>query len=334
VNNSKFARFVPEIAMPAEKQIFQQLKNDPAISGSHQRYRLWLNDDGTKAVEWITSGPLDASVGWKKIMAWTPSVSATSATFESREYGFFDGKYKLSPTEPVYRTELIGDADETAPFNSVGLEAVWTGGDSYGKSLLEVLDSIKNSREGSPLFRAYLILRLSDLMALQPNAWGLAFCPSLRTHDMQLKSVVGGQLNSGDWFVSAKVNACSVKLEQFFDSTRDISYVKQAGGLLVAARTVSKEGLQYVGFIGLDGKPNYINGAAAGEVWGYSLTRKQPVLLANPNGGVLNEPAVPLSPLFALTKPRKEYLTAAGVDTNDASFQGVLPPLFNNTTRR
>ena len=261
-------------------------------------------------------------------------MSATRATFDNRDYGFFDGKYKLSPTEPVYRAEAMGNADETAAFNSVGLEGVWIGGDSYGKSLLEVLDSIKNSREGSPLFRAYLILRLGDLMGLQPNAWGLAFCPSLQAHDLQLKSIVGGQLNSGDWFVPAKVNACSAKLEHFFNSTRDISYVKQAGGLLVAARTVSKEGFQYVGFIGLDGKPNYINGAAAGEVWGYSLARRQPVLLANPNSSELKEAAVPLSPLFALPKPRKEYLTVAGVDPNDASFQGVLPPLFDNTTRQ
>jgi hypothetical protein len=327
------ARLVPEVVMPAERQIFKQLNNDPAVSAIHQRYRLWLDSEGKNSVEWITAGSFEASTGWKQIKVWTPSASATSVTFEDREYGYFNGQYKLSPTQPIYRVERLDNRDETASFNSVGLEKVLAGGDSYAKPLLEVLDSIKDSREGSPLFRAYLFLRLMDLMNLQSDAWGLTFCPAARTHEAQIRSIVGEQFSSGDWFVPAKVNACAVKLEQLFASIKSVSYAKQADGLLTLARTASKSGLHYVGFVGLDGKPNFVDNSISGEVFGYNAARKQPVLLAAKieAGQSLKELAMPLSPLFALDSMSKEYLTKAGVNPSDASFRGALPPLFQGS---
>jgi hypothetical protein len=329
------AKFIPEIAMPTERRIFEQLNSDPAVSGSHPRSRLLLDRDGTSSVEWITAGAFETSTGWKQIKAWTPSASAPSANFADHEYGYFDGQFKLSPTQPVYRVEQLGDRNETAIFNSVDLGKVSSGGSSYGKPLLEVLDSIKDSREGSPLFRAYLFLSLVDLMKLQPDAWGLSFCPAAMAHEAQIKSIVGGQLSSGDWFVPTKVNAYSEKLGQFFASVKNISYMKQSVGLLRLARAASKDGLQYVGFVGLDGKPNYIDNSAAGEVWGCSAVRKQPVLLAEKIGtdNPLKEQAMPLSPLFALASPRNEYLTKAEVNPNDPCFGSALPPLFRANTK-
>jgi hypothetical protein len=323
--------FVPEVVMPAERQIFEQLNNDPAVNAFHQHYRLWLDSGGNNTADWITAGVFDDSTGWKTIKAWTPSVSATSANFEDRDYGYFDGQYKLTPTQLIFRLELIGALNEASAFHSVGLENVWSG-DAYSKPLLEVLDSIKDSREGSPLFRAYLFLRLMDIMNLQSDAWGLTFCPAARMHEAQIKSIVGGQLESGDWFVAGRVNSCGEKLEQFFDSVKSISYVKQADGLLTLARAASKSGLQYVGFVGLDGKPNYITDSVAGEVFGYSAVSKQPVWLATKvnEGRPFKEPAIPLSPLFSLDSPCREYLTQAGVNPNDASFRGALPPLFQD----
>ena len=248
VRRAKSVRFVPEVVMPAEQQIFQQLNDDPAVNASHQRYRLWLDREKTKSVEWITTGVLETSTGWTKIMAWTPSSSATSATFEDHNYGFFDGQYRLTPTEPVYSVETLGNTDEAGSYNSVGLQQVWTGNDSYSNPLLGVLDSIKDSQEGSPLFRAYLFLRLTDVMKLQPDAWGLTFCPTLRTHEAQIGSVVGEQFRSGDWFVPAKVDALSNKLNRYFASVMSVSYGKQADGLLAIQRAVSNDGLRYSWF--------------------------------------------------------------------------------------
>jgi hypothetical protein len=327
--------FVPEAAMPAERQMLKQLKDDPAISSDHRFYRLWLDPQGTKFVEWITVGPFFSSTGWTHINAWAPFPAATTAAFAERDYGCFDGQYRLSPTQPVYRVEELGSRKEAAAFYSIGLGSVWPGGQSYAKPLLEVLGSLKDSREGSSIFRAYLFLRLVDLMNLQPDAWGLNFCPAIREHEEQIRSIVGEPINSGDWFVPIKVSSHGAKLEQFFGSVKSISYAKQAAGLLALARAASKSGLRYAGFVGLDGKPNIVEGSTFGELWGYSANGKQPLLMAaavDVNKAFMRQ-AMPLSPLFSLANPRKEYLANAGVVPGDPSFQGVLPPLFQEQTQ-
>ncbi|MGA2280570.1 MAG: hypothetical protein ABSG80_09735 [Verrucomicrobiota bacterium] len=328
-------RFVPETVMPAERLILQQLNNDPAISSNHWHYRLWLDPDGTQTQDWITVGPFYNTLGWKQIKAWSPARFSTTVQFQDRDYGCFDGQYRLSPTQLVYRLEDFGHLQETAAFYSVGLEKVLSGNNSYAIPLLEVLDSIKDSREGSPLFRAWLFLRLTDLMNLQPAAWGLDFCPAARAAEVQIEKITGGRLDSGDWFNPARVNSCGKKLEQFFDSEKSVSYAKQAVGLFALARAAAQSGLRYAGFVGLDGKLNFVGSSAPEELWGYNSSHNQPVLLALKAGAdSFQEPAMPLSPLFAFERPRKEFLANAGVNPEDPCFRDVLPPLFRTSTRK
>jgi hypothetical protein len=328
------ASFVPASVMPAGRQILKGLADDPAVNANHQHYRLWLDADGNNKVDWITVDVLDDSLGWKVIKAWSPSANARSAYFENHDYGWFGGQFKLSPTQTVYRLESLGPLDEATAFHSVGLEKVLAG-DAYAQPMLAVLEAVKNSREGSPVFRAWLFLRLVDLMNLQPDAWGLAFCPAARLHQAKIEAIVGSPLNSGDWFVPGKVKAYSDKLEHFFDSVKAISYTKQAEGLLALDRAAARAGLHYAGFVGLDGRPDYLDMPVGGEIWGYAAKDKQPVLLAAKmdDGQALKQPALPLSPLFGLDRPAKEYLTEAGVNPEDVSFQGVLPPLFAEPAR-
>ena len=328
-------RFVPEAVMPAERLILQQLNNDPAISSNHWHYRLWLEPDETQTLDWITVGPFYHTLGWKRIKAWSPSRFATAVQFQDRDYGFFDGQYRLSPTQLVSRLEDLGRLQETAAFYSVGLDKVLSGNNSYALPLLEVLDSIRDSREGSPLFRAWLFLRLTDLMKLQPDAWGLDFCPAARADQVQIEKITGGRLDSGDWFNPSRVNSYGKNMEQFFDSKKSVSYAKQAAGLFALARATAQSGLRYVGFIGLDGKPNFVGSSTPEEIWGYNSSHSQPVLLAMKAGtGSFQESAMPLSPLFALERPRKEFLANAGVNPEDPCFRDVLPPLFRTSTQK
>lgn len=320
--------------MPAEKEIFNELKADPAVGEIHQRFRFSFDAQGNNPVEWVVAGPaFEPSMGWRKVWAWTASglgASDTSAAFDRREYGYFDGQYKLSPLQVIYHVEAVAHADESAAFRTVGLEKVWSGGDGYAKPLLEVQDALKNSSDGSPLFRTYLFLRLCDLMKLQADAWGLAFCPTLRADETQLRAIVGGQLQSGDWFLPSKSAAFSAKLDQVFASARTISYSRQAAGLLLLNQSILKDGLKYVGFVGPDGRPNFVDQSAAGEVFGFGAASKKPVILAAKadSAQALMEPGMPLSPLFALENPRAEYLTRAGVNPADDTFRHSLPPLF------
>ncbi len=280
IKKGKPASLVPEIAMPAERAFFQRLNADPAVSANHQHYRLWLDREGTKNVEWITAGSFESSQGWKKIKAWTPSSAATSATFEDREYGNFDGQWKLSATQPIYRLEQVSDLKDASAFGVIGLGKVWSGGNTYGGTMLEVLDAVKDSRDGSPVFRAYLLCSLVELMEFQPDAWGLTFCLSARAHAAQIRSIVGGQIASGDWFVPSKSKNWSEKLNQFFTAEKSLSYAKQAAGNLALAQSATKDGLRYVGFVGLDGKPVVTENPPPAEIWGYDATRKQPLLVS------------------------------------------------------
>ncbi|MGA2786234.1 MAG: hypothetical protein ABSF60_01780 [Verrucomicrobiota bacterium] len=327
--------FVPETVMPAERLILQQLNNDPAISSNHRRYRLWLDPEGTQIVEWITVGLFTNTLGWKQIKAWAPSRFSTIVQFQNRDYGCFDDQYRLSPTQLVYRVEDLGHLQETAAFYSVGLEKVLSGANSYASPLLEALDSIKDSRAGSPLFRAWLFLRLTDLMKCQPDAWGFDFCPAARADQGQIEKITGGRLEDGDWFITARVNSYGKKLEQFFDSKKSISYAKQATGLFALERAVAQSGLRYSGFVGSDGTPYFIGNSAPEEIWGCNSSRSWPVLLVMKAGtSSFQEPAMPLSPLFAPSKPRKEALADAGVNPEDICFKEVLPPLFRTTNQK
>jgi hypothetical protein len=325
IKKRKPENLVPEISMPAELASLQRLNTDPAVSASHQQYRLWLDRKNTRSVDWITAGSFDSAQGWKQIKAWTPFATATSATFEDREYGYFDGQWKLSPTQPIYRLENVSDLRETCAFDAIGLGQVWTSGSTYSGPMLKVLDAVKNSRDGSPVFRAYLFCSLVELMEFQPDAWGLSFCPSARAHAAQIRAIVGGQIASGDWFVPSKAKGWSEKLDQFLTTEESLSYAKQAAGNLSLARSVAKDGLRYVGFVGLDGKPVITEDPPPAEMWGYEGVRKQPALISGS--------AMPLSPLFALPVSRMEYLTKAGIREDAPIFANGLPPLFRAATK-
>lgn len=320
INKGKSTSFIPEIAMPAERAFFQRLNADPSVNASHQQYRLWLDRENTKSVEWITAGAFETSQGWKQIKAWTPSATATSASFEDRDYGYFDGQWKMSPTQPIYRLEQVTALKEASAFGEIGLGKVWSGGSTYGKPALEVLDAIKDSRVGSAVFRAYLFCSIVELMEFQPDAWGLSFCPSARAHVADIRRIVGGQIAVGDWLVPLKAKGWEGKLDQFFVAGKSVSYAKQAAVNLSLARAAAKDGLRYVGFVGLDGKPVVTENPPPSEMWGYDTVRKQPVQVSNS--------AMPLSPLFALPAPRTDYLSKAGFNADADSNEIVLPPLF------
>jgi hypothetical protein len=311
---------VPEIAMPAERSMFEQWNSDPAITANHQRYRFCMDAAKTRSVEWITAGALDGSLGWKQIKAWEVSPDAAHAAFEDHDYGNFNGQWKLSATQPVYRLEQLPNLRETSALAAAELGKVWPGGDTYARPLLQALDAVRDSGEGSPVFRAYLFCELVKLMEFQPDEWGLSFCPSARTQAAQIHSLVGGEIASGDWFVPAKIAAWSDKLDRFFAAPKTISFVKEASGNLALAQAVVRDGLHYVGFAGLDGKPVITAAQRPADVWGYDAATGKPVLVSTS--------AMPLSPLFALTSPRADYLARAGVDPNSPSFGNSLLPLF------
>jgi Sec-independent protein translocase protein TatA len=320
IKKGKSPTLIPEIALPAERTSFQQLMADPALNAKHQRYRFWLNPEKTKNEEWITVGALDGSLGWKTISAWTVSYDGP-VTFTDHNYGFFNGQWKLSASQPIYNLDRSPNLTEAAPFRAAELGKVWGGAESYNQPLLQAIDAARDSSDGSPICRAYLICRLAKMMELQPDEWGLTFCPSLRADVAQIQKIVAGEISSGDWFVPSKTNAWNTPLNQFLSTTKSSSYQKQATGNLILAQAAVRDGLRYVGYADVDGKPVITASQSPTEIWGYDATGKKPT--------IIHDAAMPFSPLFALPLSRAEYLAKASIDPNAPSFaNNALLPLF------
>src|SRR6185312_9858235 len=103
-------------------------------------------------------------------------------------------------------------------------------------------------------------------------------------------------------------------------SAKTSSYLKQATGNLLLAQAAARDGLQFVGFADLDGKPIFTAAQTPKEVYGYDATTKKPA--------ILKDSALPLSPLFALPLSRAEYLAKANVNPRSSTFTNALIPLF------
>jgi hypothetical protein len=331
VRRDQLPSLIPNQALSAEQQIFDRLHESPAVNGNHQRVRLLLDAQGQKTMEWITSGPLGKVAQWKTIDTYDPAASPDVCAFESRQYGFFDGKYKWSPPlrDTVFDIQWVADLHDAAAFHAIDPEHA-LGSEHPSKPLLEVMDALKDSREGSPVFRAYLFQRLSEIMELQPARRGLAFAPEIRTHADRLKGIAGGSLAEGDWFLPGRAAALAPKLEECFVSFRGVSYPKQAAGTHRLSHEAYRAGLRYFGFIDIDGNVNAADKSYQGEIWGYAAKGSPPELLGRKSaaGTELGKKGLPLSPLFTLGASRAELIDRAGVDIRDPSFTNALPPLF------
>ena len=341
------AGFVPGSVMPSESLILDDLEKNPVVNGHLSRYRLHLDGGRPDGDEWITREPFEPTKGKltqnvltgvitertydsRQIQAWAEAESPDTVVFQTYDYTYFNHHLVITNVQTVTSFEQLDDPKEMAAYADAGLEEV-KGGDAYHQPLLPVLDAIKDSKEGSPLFRAYLYERLIALMGSQPEAWGLAFCPATRADEVRLVGVTGRPINSGDWLVAAKAQAESQRLEAFFAAARVVSYAKQAEGLLAVERAVAADGMKYAGYAGLDGKPALTDGVHAGEIYGFNADGK-PVRV--PSGIASTDSLMPLSPLFDLAKPASAYLSEAGINPADVNFKDALPPLFNGRAGR
>jgi hypothetical protein len=314
IRSAASTNLIPAARLPAETERLEDLQRDPAVNASHQRYRLWLESENTRPIEWITAGALSDSAEWSLIRAYVVS-----------DDGQFNGRWKLSPTVTLKRIETLPPPKEASAFGQIGLERILTGNTSYGFPMLQVLDNLKHSSHGSPVFRAYLLCALVDFMDLQPDAWGLSFCPSAQIDARRIREHVGGVIASGDWFVRSKAENWSSGLQQILETNRSTLYREQAQRNLVLVRAVAKDGLRFIGYADINGKPVITTDKNPSEIWGYSA--------AGPTPTLIKDRAMPLSPLFGLNKPRSEYLTEAGV-SSVLGGGNTLPPLFRDPDPR
>ena len=325
--------FVPKSVLSAGRDLYHQLKSDPQISSAAYRYRFSLELGGQKPTEWITLGKMTGTGnGWTEILAYHISDMPGECRFQRSRYGFFEGDYSLSPSQRMYDLKQVDECKETAAYFSLALDRAMMSGDEerWLSPPLRSLDGVNQSREGSPLFRAYLFLTLAGLMELQPEESGLWFAPSAREHKARLVSLGASEIRSGDWYAPLRIEKFSKKLEDFFESTKSVSYWKQAVAIASASRKAFSSGFIYAGYVAPDGRPVVTIETTPVELWGYNAAARSPALLFLLAKGQLAEvqKATALSPLFTLKEPRASLLANTGIDPRAPLFDTQLPPLF------
>jgi hypothetical protein len=324
-------RFTPKAVMPAERELFLTLRNDPSVRSQHHRYRVILDAQHSIAQEWVTLEPLRRNNGWQAVSAYQTEVSPSQYTVQLTKYGFFDGKYRLTPTQHVEEIKELGPCEENIHFKQFEIEQILGPGmDNYQMPILETVERIKQSTNGSPLFRAYLTLRLLEFMKLQPEGWGIPFVPALAAYESALRQAGAGELTSGDWFAPDRVQEYDAGLELVFTSARKLSLWAQAKGLARLCQETTVRGLGYAGFVDLDGHPHLNSAASAGELVGYDTKAKAPSVLFKREQQQWNAIAapLPLTPLFTLGSNCSGLMRRADIDPQLPEFSGWLPPMF------
>lgn len=103
------------------------------------------------------------------------------------------------------------------------------------------------------------------------------------------------------------------------------SFLEQAVANLALARAVSQDGLRYVGFAGLDGRPVITIAPPPATIIGHAVDGKSVVRLTGS--------AKPLSALFTTVLSPEDYLRNASLKSDSPSLLGALPPLFQTPTK-
>ncbi len=323
--------FMPKAVMPAEKMKLLELKNEDAINPEHYCYSLRLTVEPPSSVTWITEGKLNNTEQiWRKIRAFVPTAATTSCEFRMAEYGWFDGRYVLPSKQQLQDVRLIGPCTEAKSFYALRLpELMALHNDTYQFPLLKKLDELKTGREDSPLFRAYLFLRLCELMDLQPEGWGVPFAPSLAADRERLVSAGGSEVRSGDWYVPTRGQRLATPLQKVFEQAASISYWEQAQTSAKVFRATLAAGVRYVGYVDADGKLR-AGETTTGEIWGWESGTRKPAVLAvsTPSGWKSISAPLPCSPLFAFAEDRAALLVKAGVKPGDTMMNSALPVVF------
>jgi len=312
---------------------YADMASDYSIKSKYYRCRLFHDEQLTRPEEWITAGPLANAGKWDFAYIWVVKNDGV-CKFKYMQYGGFDGNYFFADRKQAYGMTITDISDLTDVWRSSGFATlVDTKTRTYKLPPLKVVDGIFENKTSSPILRAYLLNKLTTFMALQPMESGLNFAPQLRAMSVALHSMGVDSLSSGDWFVPACVTANASKYKQFFDSRPNVSFFKQASGLLSATASAAKSGFTLAGYVAPDGKPIWKSSPGDNYIWGLSEMDSTPALLFVVRNNVIRTVAkpMPLSPLLVYQGNLSALISESGLQADNPSIQSDLPPLFRAT---
>ena len=201
-------------------------------------------------------------------------------------------------------------------------------------SVWEMLDRATGAGAKSPAYMAYVLQRIDDIIAVRPYAWGLHFSPGARALLASFKGLGGGdRVLSGAWMLREKSDALDKKVGGLF--IKPTSFQKEAVFNRALTTATQVIGMEFVGYVGVDGQPVLANRISPPEsLFGLngSIEEHQPSRIFEKQADgykPLGKP-IPFTPLIRFAGDRKASLkNALKVSGLDETTAPVPPPLFS-----
>jgi hypothetical protein len=209
----------------------------------------------------------------------------------------------------------------------------------WQKPILQLFDQLNQDDNASPLFRAFVFLKLHALAQMRPLDWGLQWAPGVEPEvKALLKEPGAGGFKSGDWMVPAISTNHAGPLSRLLQRARALPFEKQAQVFRQLARATCSQDFTLAGYVDVTGHPvlRQINIPSA-EYWGWDARSGSATLLFRRADGQntdkigLVEP-VPYTPLKVFLGDRRKVfrdtLEAAGCRREDVV--PMAPPFFSD----
>lgn len=331
--NDKSGRLMaPDTLIEAELKVILSLLHDENLNNIFESTVIHYSKNKDTSTVWSMGKPESTTIGnssrWNAKF-YKPDPAQTSVLFiqqsltRAGEVGFYQGDAvttsRLSQTsEFMHQLDVGRITDEK--------------GERVLKSLFEVCDKLVQDPNGSPIAKAYVLLKLEGILRLRPREWGVSYCPSLQQDLRTLRQTLGStSLRSEDWLVPAMREKWLAPLTAYFKSLNSRAYFREAVAHRDYLRTATAAGLKFAGYVETD-LSLVLNpqGRSAAELWVIGKENGKPLLVPNPAAGnaasdapkaIFATASLPLSPVFFVTANRKallkqyhDALSATGVD--------------------
>ena len=332
LKDGQIPNFKPTSIMPTENKLYMSLKNTESAGTALHKYEFLLPSNEIRRYLFPQQLPVNPEPGWNKYTGLKiESGIQYLPAFQRIELSYSANAWSLSEKDiTTFKLKYLGLAPEPQLFFKAELhKGIGDPGSSPRMQLVTVLDLIHEDRSTSPLFRAWLYLRVVEMMEVQPEGWGLTFAPLIHRHKRDLVAAGAGMLKEGDWYVEDLNKKLGPDLEVVLSAQKEASYFKQAESLARLFSAVVAGGFEFVGHIALDGNV-HVSRDAQDELWGWGQNGKPAMLFrkAIESWVALNKTLTPFTPLYSLKETRVNLLKNAGVDPKDPLLGGQLPALF------
>lgn len=316
----------PETALPGEKEVQRRLRDDQNIHGISRleiEVKALPTDDPHRRRVVYLRGELQRHITRRAGQIYDPIESPNNLNFTQREMGsleFSVDEPAATPERELYDRASLGrllDAN--------------TG--QYQTSLLQVLDEINQDHRANPLFRAYLFMRVCEMIDVQPEQWGASWSPAFARDRAELSRLGAGQIRTGDWMVPAKISQRAAALSAHFDRAALHFYTREASFFRRLLPKAMQAGLHLVGYVSGDGQLILREPAPGGAIWGLTAPNAPAEIVRHPKSQ--KEP-LPFSPLFVFKGDANalvdETAAALGYAPSAVGVPESLPGILRTAT--